>query len=317
MQYTPSATSNICDLNLLYDEEGGFEYSLPRNILEGFLSGKAFDNPNPYTSEELSKLFEDINGLFQAIISTNPIKANVAVISAGAPGSGKTTKIKQELEQTKKWAYVCPDDVCLENQERTYKADIASCDGSFEARKKAYDKWRPGSNAATHLILGNLIRAKYGFYFGSTSSSFATGYFFEFLKKQGYQIQLIHLSAPDDVRWESIQERDKEFVQTTESDVREKGLLVPQRIQDTYLKFADEIEFYYRDEVKKNAVLAARWLREDEEDFQCPGMLEIVNHEAYEKIKLVHNTAIHRLEKTELLWENTLEAHSKIVANAL
>lgn len=65
---------------------------MPRNNLEGVLSGKAFDNPNPYTSEELSKLFEDINGLFQTIISTNPIKANVAVISAGAPGSGKTTK---------------------------------------------------------------------------------------------------------------------------------------------------------------------------------------------------------------------------------
>ena len=65
--------------------------------------------------------------------------------------------------------------------------------------------------------------------------------FFEFLKEQGYRIRIIHVSASDDVRWGSIQERDQSFVQTTEEDVRMKGLMVPQRITDTFLTHADEI----------------------------------------------------------------------------
>lgn len=47
-------------------------------------------------------------------------------------------------------------------------------------------------------------------------------------------------------------------VQTTEQDVREKGLLLSQRINDTFLKYVDEIKFYYRDGVKQDAVLAAK-----------------------------------------------------------
>jgi hypothetical protein len=54
---------------------------------------------------------------------------------------------------------------------------------------------------------------------------------------------LIHVSAPDDVRWGSIQERDKTFVQTTEQDIKEKWLLLPQRINDTFLKYADRLSF--------------------------------------------------------------------------
>src|SRR5205085_8823258 len=90
-------------------------------------------------------------------------------------------------------------------------------------RQELYNKWRPGSNAATHLILAHLIRQQYAFYFGTTASSPSTGKFLEFLKSKGYTIKLLHLTAPDDVRWASVQERDKIFVQTTEEDIRDKG----------------------------------------------------------------------------------------------
>jgi len=184
------------------------------------------------------------------------------------------------------------------------------------ARQNAYNKWRPGSNAATHLILGNLIREKCAFYFGSTSSGPATGKFFEFLKTQGYTIMVIHVSAPDDVRWGSIQERDKTFVQTTEQDVKEKGLLLPQRINDTFLKYADEIEFYYRGDVKQDAVLAARWLK-NEDVSEFAGTLQILEPKQYEQIKSVHNAAVDILKKPELLWEEAVESKAKILAMVL
>lgn len=67
------------------------------------------------------------------------------------------------------------------------------------------------------------------------------------------------MTASDAVRWGSIIARDKQFVQTTEADIRDKGKMFPQRIRDTYLKYADEIEFYYRDAVDQNAILAGKW----------------------------------------------------------
>lgn len=295
---------DISDLNLIYNEN--YRYSLPRPILESFLSGIAFDNPELYTSEEAEKLKDDINELYQSILAKNPPQEKVAIITCGAPGAGKTIKLKQDLEASgKNYAYVCPDDVCLKNQHRTYMPDINN-DGSKEARQKAYNKWRPASNAATHIILGNLIREQYAFYFGSTSSSPQTGKFFEFLINQGYRIKLIHVSASDDTRWKSIQERDKTFVQTTEQDVKEKGLLLPQRINDTFLKFADEIEFYYRNDVHEDAILAARWLRKE-------GTLQIIDSNQYEKIKTVHNEAAKVLMRPDLDWETAVEQSSKLL----
>jgi hypothetical protein len=306
--------SSVCNLSLIYNES--YQYSLPQNILEGFLSGKAFDNPEFYTGEESEKLHSDINELYQSILESKPSQGNLAIITAGAPGAGKTVKLRQDLEANANkginYAYICPDDVCLKNQTRTYVADIASSDESLAARQNAYNKWRPGSNAATHLILGNLIREKYVFYFGSTSSGPATGKFFEFLKAQEYKIKLIHVSATDGVRWGSIQEQDKTFVQTTEQDVRDKGLLLPQRINDTFLKYADEIEFYYRDEVKQDAILAARWLR-NEDASEFTGTLQILEPKQYEQIKSVHNAAVELLKKLELRWEDAVESKSKIL----
>lgn len=314
---TSQVSTDVCNLSLIYNES--YQYSLPQKVLEGFLSGKAFDNPEVYTSEESEKLRSDINELYQRILATNPAKQNLAIITAGAPGAGKTVKLRQDLElnasKGKNYAYICPDDICLKNQTRTYVSELANSDESMAARQNAYNKWRPGSNAATHLILGNLIREKCAFYFGSTSSGPATGKFFEFLKIQGYTIRLIHVSAPDDVRWGSIQERDKTFVQTTEQDVKEKGLLLPQRINDTFLKYADEIEFYYRDEVKQDAILAAKWLR-NEDSSKILGTLQIIESSQYEKIKTIHNEAVKALTRPDLYWESTVEQSSKILATA-
>lgn len=301
-------SEDVLDFGLIYNDS--FSYSMPRPIVESFLSGKAFDNPVPYTPEESANLREDIYDIYNAILADHPHQENIAIMTAGAPGAGKTWKMRQDIAAKKAqgifYAYIDPDDVCLKSQTRTYLAEIQSGDNTLTARTQAYTKWRPGSNAATHLILGNLIRKNLGFYFGTTSTGPATGKSFAFLKQQGYRIRLLHISAPDDVRWESIKERDKSFVQTTEADVREKGLLLPQRIADAYLKYADEIEFYYRDEVKKDALIAAKWLRSQEEGSPA-GSLEIIDLNLYEKIKSLHNEAVKGLGRPDLLWELTVE----------
>lgn len=315
----------VLNFDLIYQSDPtGFAYSLPRSILESFLSGKAFDHKEFYSQEDLQNLKVDICNLYQAIIDERPVKERLAIMTAGAPGTGKTILLKQDLEaqakQGKVFAYVCPDDVCLKRQLRTYQKEIAERvdQGLMDdierrnRRQEAYNKWRPGSNAATHLILAHLIRQRYGFYFGTTSSAPTTAKFLEFLKNHGYKIRLLHLTSPDQVRWESILERDKIFVQTTEEDIREKGKLVPQRIMDTYLKFADEIEFFYRGAVKENAVLAATWKR-SLDSTEGLGTLTIVDRERYEAIKKIHNAACEALGKPELLWEMAVEKSSRVI----
>jgi hypothetical protein len=308
--------NSIVDLDLLYNSE--FTYSLPRNFLESYLSGKAFDNNEAYTEDESDRLRDDINKIYQTILSTHPVKEGLAIVTAGAPGAGKTVKIREELAayaaQGKYFAYVCPDDVCLQGQSKTYKSDLDKSGNTPDACLKAYNKWRPGSNAATHLILGNLVREKYAFYFGTTASGPATNKFFEFLKGQGYRIRLIHVSAPDEVRWESIKERDKTFVQTTEQDVRDKGMLLPQRINDTFLEYADEIDFYYRDNVSHDAVLAAKWSR-NHEGQKFSATLQLVNPEAYGKVKAIHEQAIKTLERPDLSWEASVETNCEMIVN--
>ena len=303
---TSTAACDICDLNLIYGSE--YSYSLPKKVLEGFLSGKAFDHKEPYTAEESLEIHQDINRMFQKMLSSDPVKKPFAVITAGAPGAGKTMKLRQDLERSKlfdgDWAYVCPDDVCLKDLTGYLR------DGGIG--KAAYDKWRPASNAAAHLLLANLIREKYAFYFGTTSSGAGTANFFDFLKKQGYQIRLIHVCAPDDIRWESIRERDKTFVQTTEQDVKEKGLLLPQRIMDTFLKYADSIEFCYRGGLKEDAQLAARWTR-NAAGATALGTLHVTDFARYEQIKAVHNAAAKTLNRPELAWESTVEANSEVI----
>lgn len=305
---------DVCDVNNIYNQE--YKYSLPKTVLESFISGKAFDNPSVYSDKEAINLRYDIQEIYDSILAEEPVKENIAIITAGAPGAGKTWKMRQILEENKAagkvFAYIDPDDVCLRRQTKTYLSDISATNGSKEERQAAYNKWRPGSNAANHLILGNLIRSKYGFCFGTTSSGPATGSFFDFLKKQGYQIRLIHVTAPEETRWESIKERDKNFVQTTEQDTREKGYLLPQRINDTFLKHADRIEFYYRDEVKQNAQLAAVWVRNSEGSDKL-GTLEVVTPALYRKIKVVHNAAVEVLKRPDLDWDTSVEGVSKIL----
>ena len=136
-----------------------------------------------------------------------------------------------------------------------------------------------------------LIHQKMQFYYGTTATAPQTKIFFNFLKEQGYTIHLLHLSTPDQVRWDSIQERDKTFVQTTKEDVFQKGKMLPERIRDTYLALADTIALYYRAAVNQGATLAATWIRGRD--------LEVVDATAYMGVQDVHNAAC----PAELRWD--------------
>jgi predicted ABC-type ATPase len=311
-----SAIPKVCNTDTIYEGDGGFNYSLPKGILDSYLSGKAFDHPREYSLAERTALELDIENLFVRMMEVNPTRERIAVITAGAPGAGKTTLMEQDLRaQEARFGYIDPDAVCLKTEmpasylkeldeamaaieTAEYPSESAKLDAQKQARLDLYTKWRPGSNAAAQIILANLIKEHVGVYFGTTASAPATGFLLKFLKDHGYEIRILHVTAPDDVRVASIKERDKVFVQTTDRDIVIKGLDFPQRIEDVYKKYADSIEFYYRDRVDSDAKLVALWNTD---------LFMIADESGYAAAKAVHDAVLERVNRSELMWKHTLE----------
>lgn len=295
--------ANPFDFSTIYNEN--YAYSVPKNMLEGFLRGEGFGYEGGYTLEEQKNLASDIQNIWKNIMEKNPSKDGRACLSAGSPGSGKTTKMEQELEDGfgKVFAYIDPDSVCLKQMDQTYQRELClALEGITDPedikiiRKNCYDKWRAASNLATHVILANLIKERYNFYFGTTSSSPHTGTFLDFLKQNEYNIRILYVSATDSVRWESIQERDKSFVQTTEEDIIQKGLEVPKRIHDTFFKYVDLMEFFYRPSAHENATLAGTWDR-------SKNSFVVSDEEALAGVTAVQDQVAKTLNNSALFWE--------------
>jgi predicted ABC-type ATPase len=295
-------TVDFFDMNAIYNEE--YSYSLPRKVLEGFGKGLGFpDNTVEYTQEEIGALQFDAMEIWSRIQSRKLENSKKIILTAGAPGVGKTTLMRGMWENSESnLAYICPDDVCLKEMDRTYGAMVAQ-DSSPACLRSAYNKWRAASNFAHHLITAHLVKQHASFYFGTTASGDKTCLFLDFLKKNGYTIEILHVSAPDQVRFDSIAKRDKVFVQTSDQDVLNKQLMVHERIQDTFLKYADRIDFYFRDGVDNKALLAATWIRQGE----GKGVLQVCDQKAYEEMKNLHDKVCEGMKKPELKWSNTVE----------
>lgn len=296
---------DIYDLNTVYNSD--YSYSLPRQVLEGFGKGLGFpDNSTEYTPAELDALKYDVLAIWNRIKSKELDETKEIILTAGAPGVGKTTVMRGMWEKQPGFAYICPDDVCLKEMQSTY-GDMVVKDGSYQGLKNAYNKWRAASNFAHHLITAQLVRENKNFFFGTTASSDKTCFFLEFLKKRGYTIRILHVSAPDQVRFDSIAKRDNVFVQTTDQDVLNKQLMVHERIQDTFLKYASRIDFYFRPLTEKGpdqeAILAAVWLKQD----NGPAKLDIIDAKAYEQMRKLHDSVCENMKKPELKWENTVD----------
>ena len=309
-------------------------YPTPRVHVEAFFDGKAFDHKFSYTPEVRTAIEADAQAIWDRMASSMKRSSQPTLtVSAGPPGTGKTTEIRKQYQDEGKLAgYICPDDVCLKEMPLTYKvvleqrkaAFAAQTFSSFEERaaeqkqleklesaepakiydKLMYDTLRPASNAITHAILSKLFREKFDIYYGTTSASPFTYLTYKYAKGLGYKVKVLHFNASDEVRWKSIQARNDTFVQTSEEDIIQKGDLVPQRIKDTFLDWANEIDFYYRDEVKSSATLAATWVKGAESENPT---LAIQDKQRYEAIKKVHNAVCERLQRPDILWETAVE----------
>lgn len=301
---------DLMDLDYIYNQE--FSFSLPRSFLESYISGSAFGGKKMYTIEDKEKIAIDLICWYEEILNHNPApeQKKEAVLTAGGPGAGKTRLMRQKLSEEERrgkyYAYLDPDDQFLrEKSTQTYQAQVNKGNNTYSELFQAYEDWRAASNGATQIALARLIREDYSFFYGTTSTSDQTWKFLDFLKSRGYTVKILHVTAPDDVREKSVQLSNEEFVHVTPQDVKEKGLLLPQRINDTFLKYADKIEFYYRAGAGEDALLGATWTRNSQ---TTQGVLKVVDEKAFDEIKKIHREQSRVLTKgeDELFWERSL-----------
>ncbi len=293
-----TATADLFNMDTIYNEQ--FTYSLPRSVLESWGKGLGFpDNEVEYTPTEIEALKFDIMEIWNRIQSRKLAQSKEIILTAGAPGVGKTLLERGMWEASPEFAYICPDDVCLKEMKKTHKEMITK-DPSPEGMRAAYNKWRAASNYAHHIITANLIRQKQSFYFGTTASGDKTYRFLDFLKTSGYSIRILYVSAPDQVRFDSIAKRDQVFIQTTDQDILNKQLMVHERVQDTFVKYADRIDFYFRTAVDQAPVLAATWIKKDDK-----AHLEVVNPAVYAEMTTLHDKVCDGMQKPKQISINS------------
>jgi predicted ABC-type ATPase len=305
---------DICNINALYNST--YQYFLPKKTLEKCMSSSV------YTLQEQKDLQEDIRDIYRKTIveQSTPLSSPrpIAIITAGIPGAGKTTILEHKLAKNRSpenlSIYISASDVCLKHQSRTYQKDLQNCNQSLNSRQEIYDKWKTGSYLSKHLILGRTIRDKKSFCLGTTCTEPTTKKFFAFLKKQGYEIKLLYVTASKTIGWKSIQERNKTFAHCrfrTKQGVKKMSLCLAQQIH-AFLSFADEIEFYYRKGVHEKANLVANWTR-NKVSSDPLGTLQIFSPKEYEKVKKIHSTNIKTLNRPDLDWESCLDKKSEIL----
>ncbi len=224
-----------------------------RVFIENFLNG--YSHEEKETIKKDLKIVEAIT--FDTAKPNGELEKPVYLATAGGPGASKTTTLEAFLKEHKldSYVYADPDQVSLKNMNFTYRKsltnfDFAVASSNYAALKHAYDKWRGASNYICHEVLQAAFGQRYSLAHGTTSTSPHILSLYQRIKALDYRIVLLLCYSQDETRKQAISRREREqaFVQADPNDVISKGKDFPKRF-DIYFSFADEIYFYWNDEL--------------------------------------------------------------------
>lgn len=190
--------------------------------------------------------------------------------TCGGPGSSKSTTLDQVLESDpqafENVVKVDPDPWGLARM--TFLSgfllsfgEIAKFDGHYEvAQRRFYDVGRPASNYSTLRVLNDAVHRGYDVAHGTTMTSPHVGGLLQSIKGAGHDIHLLVCSASDELRMELVQHRigKQGNYQSTPEDVRNKGILLPQRMP-IYFEAADTLLLFRKDKPFESANCIAQY----------------------------------------------------------
>jgi hypothetical protein len=223
-----------------------------------------------YSEEEIQLLNKDLD-VVRSVCFENVSHAETRfyLATAGAPGARKTTILEKFISTHPEYqggVYLDPDPRTLKFMVHTYYAQslsplvIAATNDYDRVIQNAYGKWRAGSNYIALSLLEEAFALGRSIFYGATSTGNHIPGFFAKLKENDYQIVLLLCSCPDEVRYQAVDYRNRvvRFYQSSPEDAVAKGLLFPQRM-GSYFAFADQIYFYWSDNLFTPERLAGIW----------------------------------------------------------
>ncbi len=257
-----------------------------------FLQAHLFFNPEmisshlkTYSNEEIQLIKSDLEVVRSVCLNnTQNAESLYYLATAGGPGSRKTTILEKFIAshpEYQKGVYLDPDPRTLKFMVHSYYAQslnslaIASSNNYSSVIKNAYEKWRAGSNYIVLTLLEEAFAAGRSIVHGTTSTGSHIPNFFAKLKENNYQIILLLCSCPDDVRFKAVDYRNNivRFYQSSPEDAVAKGIFFPQKME-SYFKYADQLYFYWSDDLFTEERLAGTWSN---------GKLEIRDHDAMQR----------------------------------
>ena len=235
-----------------------------------------------YSDDEIQLVKKDLEVVRSVCLDgTQNAETRFYLATAGGPGARKTTILEKFVASHPKYqegVYLDPDPRTLKFMVHSYYAQsltplvIASTNDYSDVIKNAYEKWRAGSNYIVLTLLEEAFAAGRSIVYGTTSTGAHIPNFFAKLKENDYQIVLLLCSCPDDVRFKAVDYRNNtvRFYQSSPEDAVAKGIFFPQKME-TYFTYADQLYFYWSDDLFDTEKLAGIWQN---------GKLEVIDHDA-------------------------------------
>lgn len=251
-----------------------------------------------YTDEERAYVQGEVFGLYKQQvdkyrIELNELNAKAAsegkpsrvnrrfMLSAGAPGAGKTMLLEQLVANDKAFKAVMfmdPDERALKlmsrfiEDRRNFAKQFG--DDDLVGLALSYTKWRWASNWVSNTMMNRAAEQGRDILLGTTATSPFMGVLYNNAHALGYESHTIIVCAPKEVREESARRRFEVEATRFTNDTDIKGKMFYERLPDL-MKHTHKFSLYWRSNASEGAVLAASGVH---------GAILIHNQAAFEAI---------------------------------
>jgi len=219
---------------------------------------KTWDNQCP--PEQHESVIADYHAIHELRFASAPPADSAThtlyLATAGAPGSGKSYILEQELQSGNDPRYtttvkVDPDRyVMLQMQTYTEALKHAREAHISDAGYAAYNGARPGSNSIANRFLNEAIETGRHVAHGTTMTSPHAPKLLDALKERGYDRHLLLVSAPEEFRQAALEHRNtiEKFHQVTADDFLTKGKEATLRTAD-WLAHTDRASLFWNSDL--------------------------------------------------------------------
>lgn len=240
-----------------------------------------------YTPQEIELIEKDLAVVRSVCLSSAQAPSSrFYLATAGAPGARKTTILEKFVAvhpEYQRGVYIDPDPRTLRFMVHTYYAEslspltISQAPNFETVIQNAYNRWRAASNYIVLTLFEEAVGAGQSVVYGTTSTGAHIPHFLAKLKENGYRVVLLLCSCSDNLRYKAVEYRNQtvRFCQSSPEDAISKGKFFPQRMQ-AYFDHADELYFYWSDDLFSQERLAATWQE---------GELKVLDSEAMQRFE--------------------------------